>query len=605
MTQPPRQFADEAPTVQFAQVGGPAAPGGPGGFGPAVPDGPEPAPDRGRKRILLAGGITAAVLVAIGGAAAYGYAGEVPRGTTVLGIALGAKSKADAAAVLRAGLSGQAERLESPLPVRLGERVVEIKPADVGLAIDVDATVAAAADSGGGPFSRVFGSRAVAPVVAVDVEKADDVLRAALGKDAQAMTMPAVTFSGTTPKAVHPKPGMGLDAEKSAQALREGWLGIRPVPVPLVEVHPATTADEVDKLVAELARPAVAAPVTVTTERGDVTVPPAAIAKSLVLTADKTGKINPRVDEKKLRAALATPLAEVEVAAKDATMALKAGKPAVVPGVDGHRLDTAALSKDLLAVLPKADARTLAGTMTTAKPKVTEEDVAKLGVKEKVSTFTTNFPGGLTSARSQNIVLVSKETKGAFVMPGATFSLNTHTGERSYPQGYKDAPTIVGGKLVPGAGGGVSQFVTTLFNATYYAGLEDVEHKPHSYYFSRYPAVIESTIYPPHLDFRFRNNTPYGVLIDTSYTSSSITVSIWSTKIYDSVKTEWGPRRNITQPQTRYLEPGPSCIATGGLPGFSQDAWRIFRKDGKETKREKFSWTYQAEPRFICGKAPA
>ncbi|MDQ7906405.1 VanW family protein [Phytohabitans sp. ZYX-F-186] len=594
MTQPPSQFTDEAQTVQFARVGR-----------PAEPDVPEPAPRHGRKRIFLAGGITAAVLVAVGGSAAYGYAGEVPRGTTVLGVELGAKSEADAATALRAGLSGQAERLSAALPVRLGERVVEIDPADVGLAVDVDATVAAAAASGGGPFSRIFGSRQVAPVVTVDAAKAEEVLRGALGKDAQAMKMPAVTFSGTTPKAVHPKPGKGIDAEKSAQALRDGWLGIHPVPVPLVEVHPATSAEQVDKLVADLARPAVAAPVTVTTERGTVTVPPAAIAKSLVLTADKTGRINPRVDEKKLRAALAGPLGTVEVAAKDATMALKAGKPTVVPGVDGHRLDTGKLSTDLLAVLPKADGRTVAGTMTTAKPKVTAEAVAKLGVKEKVSTFTTQFSGGLSSARSQNIVLVSKEAKGAFVMPGATFSLNTHTGERSYPQGYKDAPTIVGGKLVPGAGGGVSQFVTTLFNATYYAGLEDVEHKPHSYYFSRYPAVIESTIYPPHLDFRFRNNTPYGVLIDTSYTSSSITVSIWSTKIYDSVKTEWGPRRNVTQPQTKYLEPGPDCLETSGLPGFSQDAWRIFRKDGKETKREKFSWTYQAEPRFICAKPPA
>ncbi|BCB77401.1 hypothetical protein Pflav_038110 [Phytohabitans flavus] len=66
-----------------------------------------------------------------------------------------------------------------------------------------------------------------------------------------------------------------------------------------------------------------------------------------------------------------------------------------------------------------------------------------------------------------------------------------------------------------------------------------------------------------------------------------------------------GPRRNVTQPQTRYLDPGPTCIETTGLPGFSQDAWRIIRKGGKEVKREKFSWTYQAEPRFVCAKAPA
>ncbi|GAA4708196.1 VanW family protein [Phytohabitans rumicis] len=574
---------------------------------PAEAPAPAPRAGKGRRRVLLAGGIAAAVLLSVGGASAYAYAGEVPRGTTVLGIKIGGKSKAEAAQALQAGLGGLAGRLEAAIPVRLGdnEQTTEVQPAEVGLGVDVEATVASAAKGGGNPLSLLFGSRTVEPVVTVDPAKVDEVLRKSLGKDAQAMKLPSITFTGTTPKATYPQPGKGLDADKAAQALREGWLGIHPVAVPLVEVHPATTKEEVDKLVADLATPAVASPVTVTTDRGTVTVPPAAIAKSLVLTADKTGKINPRVDEKKLRAALATPLAKVEVPAKDATVALKGGKPTVVAGADGQQVDTAALSTDLLGVLPKADGRTVTGTLTKVAPKTTTETVAKLGIKERVSTFTTKFPGGLSSPRSQNIVLVSKEADGALVLPGQTFSLNTHTGERSYDQGYKDAPTIVDGKLVPGPGGGVSQFTTTLFNAVYYAGMQDVEHKPHSYYFSRYPPVIESTIFPPYLDFKFKNNTDYGVLIDTSYTSSTLTVSVWSTKVYDSVTTEWSARRNITQPKTTYLEPGPKCIETAGLPGFTQDAYRIFKKGGKVVKREKFSWTYKAEPNFVCGKAPA
>ncbi|MEH1130581.1 hypothetical protein [Micromonospora sp. CPCC 206061] len=65
--------------------------------------------------------------------------------------------------------------------------------------------------------------------------------------------------------------------------------------------------------------------------------------------------------------------------------------------------------------------------------------------------------------------------------------------------------------------------------------------------------------------------------------------------------TKWSARRGITKPKTIRLEAGPKCIATDGIDGFTQDAWRIFRKGGKEIKREKFSWTYQAEPRYICG----
>jgi hypothetical protein len=52
------------------------------------------------------------------------------------------------------------------------------------------------------------------------------------------------------------------------------------------------------------------------------------------------------------------------------------------------------------------------------------------------------------------------------------------------------------------------------------------------------------------------------------------------------------------------VDPGPTCIATVGIDGFTQDAWRIFHNDGKEVTREKFSWRYDAQPEVICGEEP-
>ncbi|MCM0674921.1 VanW family protein [Micromonospora phytophila] len=589
--------ADDRPTVQVTAVSWPG-------------DEPEPAVRPGgsrsrRFRLLFAAGVATAVLGSVAGVGAYAYAGDVPRGTTVLGAELGGRSRTEAARELRAELDRRAATLAAPLPVRVGERTAEINPADVGLAIDVDATVAAAAEAEAHAVDRLVGSRSVQPVVTVDVARLDAALKKVVGDQGRKMTMPAISWKGTTPKAVHPKPSLALDPERSAQVVREGWLAGQPVTVPLVESHPATTAEEVDRLVAELAKPAVAAPVRLTTGKGSVDIPPAAIAKSLRFTADEAGKLTPQVDVKRLRAALGDDLAKVEAPPKDAQVSIVAGKPKVVDGSPGQQLDSAALGRDLLAVLPKADGREVAGELKPAQPELTAEKLAGLGIKEQVSTFTTRFTGGLSSPRSQNIVTIAKDVDGTLVLPGETFSLNGHTGERGYAQGYRDAPVILDGKLVPGVGGGTSQFTTTLFNATYYAGLQDVEHKPHSYWFSRYPAVIESTIFWPDLDFKFRNNTEHGVLIDTSYTSSSITVSIWSTKIWDSVKTEYGPRRDITKPKTIYLEPGPSCIPANGIDGFIQDAFRVIKKDGKVVKRERFTWRYDAEPRYICGPEPS
>jgi vancomycin resistance protein YoaR len=594
--------ADDRPTVQVTAVTWPGDEPGPAVPAAGRPDGPA-RPRRGR--LLLAGGLTAALLAAGVGVGAYAYAGDVPRGTTVLGTELGGRSRADAARELRAALEQRAAALDAPVKVTVGERTAEVRPADVGLAVDVDATVAAAAAADAHPVSRLIGSRTVKPVVTVDAARLAAALRTALGTQGREMTLPAIIFTGTTPKPVYPKPSVQLDPQRSAEVVKQGWIDGRPVTVPLVEKHPVTTRAEVDRLVAELARPAVAAPVTLTTDKGSVTIPPAAIARGLRFSADTEGKLAPRIDVKRLRAALGDTLAKIEVPATDAGLTISGGKPKVVPARAGQQVDPAALGRDLLAVLPRTDGRTVTGRLTPAEPELTESKLAELGIRERVSTFTTRFPGGLSSPRSQNIVQAAKDVDGTIVKPGETFSLNAHTGERGYDQGYQDAPVIVDGKLVPGVGGGVSQFTTTLFNASYYAGLEDVEHKPHSYWFDRYPAVIESTIFWPDLDFKFRNNTPYGVLIDTSHTSNTITVSMWSTKIYDSVKTEYGPRRDITKPKTIHLPPGPECIASNGIDGFSQDAYRVIRKDGKVIKREKFSWTYQAEPKYVCGPEPS
>ena len=62
-------------------------------------------------------------------------------------------------------------------------------------------------------------------------------------------------------------------------------------------------------------------------------------------------------------------------------------------------------------------------------------------------------------------------------------------------------------------GGGVSQSATTTFNAAFFAGLKDVEHRPHGLYINRYPAGREATVFWPDLDLRFKNDTEYGVLV--------------------------------------------------------------------------------------------
>ena len=171
--------ADDRPTVQVTAVTWTGDEPDPA----ATPAAGRPAGKSrsGRGRLLLAGGLIAALLTAGAGLGAYAYAGDVPRGTTVLGAELGGRSRADAARELRSALERRAGTLNAPVKVTVGEKTAEVKPADVGLAVDVDATVAAAAKADAHPVSRLIGSRTVDPVVTVDVARLDTVLRGALG----------------------------------------------------------------------------------------------------------------------------------------------------------------------------------------------------------------------------------------------------------------------------------------------------------------------------------------------------------------------------------------------------------------------------------------
>ena len=584
---------------------------------------PSPRDNRSKKRrrYAIGGALLALLLVAIGVLAGNVYKGDVPRGTSVLGIDIGGLDRAAAVTKLHEGLDGK-PALDKPVTIHLagdGTKDAQVNPDDVGLDVDVDATVAAAASRG----PNLWGSDEVTPQVTLDTGKLDAALRPAVeGLTGEAATPASVTYDGLTPKVTYPSAGKGIDLQQTADAVKSGWLGAvsaagvaaggttpspagagtASVTVPLIDVDAAKGRAEVDKIVESLAKPAVAAPVTVHSARGDVTITPDMIAKSLKITGAADGTLTPSVDAGALRTAMGPAISKIESSPPSAVVGEGAAQHVLVSSAGGQYVDSGKLAGDVLGVLPKPGPRTVDATLNAAPAQVNGANLQTLGVKEQVSTFTTKFTGGLNEPRVKNIVQVAKKVDGAVVKPGETFSLNGFTGVRGYEQGYVDAPVIEDNKLVPAVGGGISQFTTTLFNASYYAGLKDVEHKPHSFYISRYPSVIESTIFWPNLDLKFTNTTPYGMLIDTSYTNDSITVSMWSTKVYDSVKTEWAPKRDVVKPETKTLPAGPTCIATSGTDGFTQDAYRVIHKDGKEVQREKFSWRYDAEPRYICAK---
>jgi vancomycin resistance protein YoaR len=242
------------------------------------------------------------------------------------------------------------------------------------------------------------------------------------------------------------------------------------------------------------------------------------------------------------------------------------------------------------------------------EPDFTTKDARELGIKEKVSEFTTYYPHA--DYRNVNIGRAAELVDGTLLKPGETFSLNDTVGERTAENGFTIGYIISNGVLVQDYGGGVSQMATTTFNAMFFAGLEDVEHKPHSFYIDRYPVGREATVAWPTVDLRFRNDTDHGVLINAWVEPSSysrqgeVTVQMWSTKVWDITARTSG-RYNYRAPATRHLTT-PDCEPNTGWSGFDVDVTRVFRKPGEEAidHTEKFHTEYTAADTVVCGPPP-
>jgi vancomycin resistance protein YoaR len=161
----------------------------------------------------------------------------------------------------------------------------------------------------------------------------------------------------------------------------------------------------------------------------------------------------------------------------------------------------------------------------------------------------------------QNIHRIADLIRGVVILPGETFSVNDHVGRRTRAGGFTDGGAIIDGRVGTGIGGGISQFATTFFNASLYAGLDFGEYQSHSLYISRYPRGREATLSFPHPDLQIKNTTPYGVLVWPTYTDTSITVHLYSTKhaqvaIGEPTASPAGACTRYTTPRTRTYPDG-------------------------------------------------
>jgi vancomycin resistance protein YoaR len=518
------------------------------------------------------GKVVAALLAATLGTTAVGAGAfaltrtaQALPGTRVAGTDVSGLSRSDLGEVVER-LAGT--RTTGDLPLIVDGEPAQIPRSLAG--VDVDETVDRALAAGRtGPLAQVLGPLLGAlggdtgrPVeLSVDVD--ESAVRARLDEIAERLDRTpdpgGIDVRGSTVTGQPPRPGRSLDRAGSVDlvsaALQEGRQD--PVELPVEDLAPPTTPSDVERVVVQ-ARRALAGPYSLTGEGQELQVTPSEIGPLLrtpllddgltlqvdlpglnALVVEKAEAIERPAREAGFQVAGAPPVVDAQ---GDLTWTPQPASVSVTPSATGLAVDVDAATERLseLIVLGQRDLNPEL-LLSVLEPELSTPQAEAAGVRTLLGTFTTYFEAG--QPRAKNIRRIAQIVDGSYVPPGETFSLNREAGRRTLARGFVADGAIVDGELIDEVGGGVSQFATTLFNAAFFAGLPIPEHKPHSFYISRYPAGRESTVYFGVIDVKVRNDTGHGLLVETSSTPGSVTVALYGDNGGRQVTASHGPRQ--------------------------------------------------------------
>ena len=603
-------------TVEAQQVT--AWPPGSGDMLPSIaPESPASGSGASRRRRLIPAACAAgaaALLLAWGGIA-WWTTQHIASGTTVSGVDVSGLSPKEARDRISKGV---ADQLAQPVTLTVGQGKSELVPAKSGVSVDTNASVKKLTGFTLNPVTltqRLGGQRTDA-VIRVDSTALRGALEDRVDTMANGAVSATVTLDGTKPVTTPASNGIGLDVDASLKQLAGSWpLGKKTLAMAEGTAIPAITNEEATKFVDGTLTPLLSSGLTVDAAgTGAQSKNPGAAAAfspqdtaAMLKLSSEGGTLSATFDPTALRDAVVARIGQVEAPVQNATWKIDGSatgapgaRPQYVPAAQGKLIDTAALSASLLKAGTSATdvaGRTVPLPMVVAEPTVTTPQ-NEWGISEVIGEFATPYNAG-DAPRTQNLTRGAELVNGTVVKSGEVFSLEKVLGEVDSEHGFADAGVIQNGEHVDAMGGGLSQVATTTFNAGFEAGMDDTEHHPHQYYFERYPAGREATLWTGKLDMKFTNSTSHAVLAQAWMDGEQIHVRLWSTKYYD-VSITSSDRSNFRPVRTKHGS-GPDCEPTsGGQQGFDITVTRTRKHDGKALPDDVLTTKYDGDIDMIC-----
>jgi len=553
----------------------------------------------------------AAVLVLGATTLGLAFAGSpkrLPAGSEIAGVDVSGLTPGTARAMLK---RRSRELGAVPVVFTANGKRWRVKPDAVVAEVDWAAAVEAARQQGEGfgPFRglkrlgvRVFGGD-VAPRANVYQSAINSYLTGFAKAVDRPRVEPSLRLRGLQPEVVPGHAGTVLDRREAQRVFVRGLTGLSrdPIALPLRADRPHLAT--IDLAGAKVkAETALSASVDLSYGAGSWHLTRVKIARLLALPRNGSTELE-----------LAGPVAthffanlrkRVEHPPRDATFRVGAGNIVrVVPAEAGRTLDVEATTRNLLAAMlstsnRRADLRTIA-----AAPDRTTREARAMGITGLVGAYET-FYGGVPN-RIHNVQLVSHLIDNHFIAPGAEFSFNGTTGERTPDKGFLEAPVIINGELKTGLGGGICQVSTTTFNAAYEAGLPITDRTNHALYISHYPLGRDATVNYPDTDLKFVNDTDHWLWLRTFVGSSSLTVALYGTPQHRRIVSDVSPLVVTGAPPVkRVRDPnllvGQTSLEESGSPSLSTNVRRrVYTAGGKLLYDHTWYSSYRAEPRVI------
>lgn len=551
--------------------------------------------------------ITAAAVVVVAAAyvgGAFYYADRVPKGTEVAGIKMGGLDRDAAAAKLKADVVDQLSQ-----PVELAVEgaddldPITISPSDYSLAVDENATVDSVVGFSLSParmWAHIAGGSNVDPVYTFDEDQLATTVDSIAEQTDREPENASIAFDGTEPALTEAKVGLALDRDATSTVLSEELL-TQPSPITLAaeEAEPDITTDAANEVLSDVAEPLVASNITVSVKDQTTDLTPEQLAEAASFK-ESDGKLALNIDGEELADAVTEALPDTLTPGKDATIKIvDHSTPKITESEDGLGIGADELAEAVVGLNKDDTDRTIALEPTEVPADFTTEDAEELGIKEVISEIKTPLTDD--SVRTKNLLVGTKKITNTLVKPDETFSLEEALGPITAENGFVSSGVVANGFNSTAMGGGLSQLSTNTFNIGYLGGMEDVEHKPHSKYFDRYPMGREATLWEGTIDMKWKNTSPYGVVIDTWVADGYVHSQLWSTKYWD-VKASTSDPYNYRQPTTKN-NTAADCVPSGaGGAGFTVDVSRTVSHDGttNDDLSGSYSWTYSPVDAVTC-----